>query len=283
MNKNLVLVSKKPIVIQIFTLVCKKLNISLEVLHDAQIDHKVDMIVLDNEFINDRFNIIKTYAKIIGAISKEELPFEFANDFIVPMPFLPSVLQEILETQIEILNKRINSKTYVSNVEVEDDDYEDEFAINTMQKDDPSISVDYLESLADDIADDMREEVDDSVVSRSSVNHGGILDRNELSMIESIMGEQAEFNTQNDFIDVDEESDDQWIDLSSIIDQAIDEVNTVDHIYNKTDNNPIKLLLNNYELDELKPLLSMLDQEIIDSLADGNEVSVLLKLDSNDK
>ena len=144
MNKNLVLVSKKPIVIQIFTLVCKKLNISLEVLHDAQIDHKVDMIVLDNEFINDRFNIIKTYAKIIGAISKEELPFEFANDFIVPMPFLPSVLQEILETQIEILNKRINSKTYVSNVEVEDDDYEDEFAINTMQKDDPSISVDYL-------------------------------------------------------------------------------------------------------------------------------------------
>ena len=247
MNKNLVLVSKKPIVIQIFTLVCKKLNISLEVLHDAQIDHKVDMIVLDNEFINDRFNIIKTYAKIIGAISKEELPFEFANDFIVPMPFLPSVLQEILETQIEILNKRINSKTYVSNVEVEDDDYEDEFAINTMQKDDPSISVDYLESLADDIADDMREEVDDSVVSRSSVNHGGILDRNELSMIESIMGEQAEFNTQNDFIDVDEESDDQWIDLSSIIDQAIDEVNTVDHIYNKTDNNPIKLLLNNYE------------------------------------
>ena len=129
----------------------------------------------------------------------------------------------------------------------------------------------------------MREEVDDSVVSRSSVNHGGILDRNELSMIESIMGEQAEFNTQNDFIDVDEESDDQWIDLSSIIDQAIDEVNTVDHIYNKTDNNPIKLLLNNYELDELKPLLSMLDQEIIDSLADGNEVSVLLKLDSNDK
>ncbi len=283
MNKNLVLVSKKPIVIQIFTLVCKKLNISLEVLHDAQIDHKVDMIVLDNEFINDRFNIIKTYAKIIGAISKEELPFEFANDFIVPMPFLPSVLQEILETQIEILNKRINSKTYVSNVEVEDDDYEDEFAINTMQKDDPSISVDYLESLADDIADDMREEADDSVVSRSSVNHGGILDRNELSMIESIMGEQAEFNTQNDFIDVDEESDDQWIDLSSIIDQAIDEVNTVDHIYNKTDNNPIKLLLNNYELDELKPLLSMLDQEIIDSLADGNEVSVLLKLDSNDK
>jgi hypothetical protein len=283
MNKNLVLVSKKPIVIQIFTLVCKKLNISLEVIHDAQIDHKVDLIVLDNEFINDRFNIIKSYAKIIGAISKEDLPFEFANDFIIPMPFLPSVLQNILETQVEILNKRINSKTYVSNVEVEDDDYEDEFAISSMQKDDPLVSVEYLEGLADDIADDMREETDDSVVSVSSVNQGGILDRNELSMIENIIGEHSEYNKQKDFIDADKESDEQWIDLSSIIDQAIDEVNTIDHIYDREDNNQIKLLLNNYELDELKPLLSMLDQEIVDSLADGNEVSVLLKLDSNDK
>ena len=32
MNKSLILVSKKPIIIQIFTLVCKKLNIKLEVL-----------------------------------------------------------------------------------------------------------------------------------------------------------------------------------------------------------------------------------------------------------
>lgn len=282
MNKNLVLVSKKPIVIQIFTLVCKKLNISLEILHDAQIDHKVDLIVLDNEFINDRFNIIKTYSKLIGAISKEDLPFEFANDFIIPMPFLPSSLQDILEKQIEILNKRINSKTYVSNIEVEDEDF-DEFAIDTLQKDDPSVSIEYLESLADDIADDMKEEVDDSVVSRSSVNQGGVLDRNELSMIESIIGEQTAYNTSNNFVDADEESEEQWIDLSSIIDQAIDEVNTVDHIYDRVDNNPIKLLLNNYELDELKPLLSMLDQEIIDSLADGNEVSLLLKLDTNAK
>ena len=282
MNKKLILVSKKPIVIQIFTLVCKKLNITLEVLYEAQIDHKVDLIVLDNEFINDRFNIIKTYSKLIGAISKEDLPFEFANDFIIPMPFLPSSLQDILEKQIDILNKRINSKTYVSNIEVEDDDF-DEFTIDTLQKDDPSVSVEYLESLADDIADDMKEELDDSVVSRSSVNQGGILDRNELSMLERIIGEQTEYNSGNNFVDADEESDEQWIDLSSIIDQAIDEVNTVDHIYDRVDNNPIKLLLNNYELDELKPLLSMLDQEIIDSLADGNEVSLLLKLDTNAK
>ncbi len=279
MNKNLVLISKKPIVIQIFTLVCKKLNISLEVLHDAQIDHKVDIIVMDNEFINERFNIIKTYAKIIGAVSKEELPFEFANDFIVPMPFLPSSLQDILEQQIDILNKRINSKTYVSNIEVEDDEYEDEFITDTIQKDDPQVSVDYLESLADDIADDIKEEVDDSVVSVSSIKQGGVLDRSELSMLENIIGSESDFDTDS-FVDIEDEKETEWVDLSSIIDQAIDEVNTVEHIYDKEDNNPIKLLLNNYDLEELKPLLSMLDQEIIDSLADGNEVSLLLKLDN---
>jgi len=278
MNKNLVLISKKPIVIQIFTLVCKKLHISLEILHEPQIDHKVDIIVIDNEFINDRFNIIKTYSKLIGAISKEELPFEFANDFVIPMPFLPSALQEVLEQQIEIVNKRINSKTYVSNIEVKNDDYNDKFAVNTMQKDDPQVSVEYLESLADDITDDLEEEIDDSVVSVSSVNQGGILDRNELSMIENIIDKQVD---TNDFVDANEESGDEWVDLSSIIDQAIDEVNTVDYIYDKENNKPMKLLLNNYELDELKPLLSMLDQEIIDSLADGNEVNVLLKLDTN--
>jgi hypothetical protein len=127
----------------------------------------------------------------------------------------------------------------------------------------------------------MQEETDDSVVSRSSVDQGGILDRNELSMIESIIGENISNNSSDDYAEIDDEDNNQWIDLSSIIDQAIDEVNTVDHIYDKDDNNPIKLLLNNYELDELKPLLSMLDQGIIDSLADGNEVSILLKLDSN--
>lgn len=282
MNKNLVLVSKKPIVVQIFTLVCKKLHISLEVLHDAQIDHKVDIIILDNEFINDRFNIIKTYSKIIGAISKEELPFEFANDFTIPIPFLPSSLQEILEAQIEVLNKRVNSKTYVSNVEVENEEYK-RLAIDTMQKDDPTVSVDYLESLADNIAGDIQEEVDDSVVSKSAINQGGVLDRNELSTIETLIENEADNNIKNDYIDIEDESDNQWVDLSSIIDQAIQEVNSVDTIYDKNDNNSIKLLLNNYELEELKPLLSMLDQEIIDSLADGNEVTVLLKLDNNEK
>lgn len=280
MNKSLVLISRKPIIIQIFTLVCKKINVTLEVLPELQIDKKVDIIVIDTEFINDRFNIIKTYCKVIGAISNEELPFEIADDFIISLPFLPSSLQTILETQIDILNKRMNAKIYISNVEVEDAN--DEFVIDdTIKQDDTENAVEYLESLADDIASDMSEEVDESVVSISSLNHGGVLDRNELSNIENIINENVQNNSQNDFVELEGENE-EWLDLSSIIDKAIDEVNSVTQVYDGEQIKPIRLLLNNYDIEELKPLLSMLNQDIIDSLTDGNEVNLQLKFENND-
>ncbi len=272
MNKSLILVSKKPIIIQIFTLVCKKLNIKLEVLDEVQIDHKVDIIIIDSDFIDDRFDIIKSYAKIMGAISKEQLPFGSANDFIIPLPFLPSSLEQILETQLDVLKKRTNSKTYITNVEVDDERIEEPYA-------EVEPAVEYLESLADDIAFDMEEENDDSIVPLAALNNGGILDTKELSNIQNIM------TSSNDVKREDFDSnkiEDEWMDLSSIIDQAIDEVNTVSEIYSKFDNKPIKVLLNNYELDELTPLLNKLDQDIIDSLTDGYEINLQIKLGQTD-
>lgn len=266
MSKSLILVSRKPIIIQIFTLVCKKLHIDLEVLHEAQIDHKVDLIIIDNDFIDDRFNIIKSYTKLIGAISKTELPFESANDFLIPLPFLPSTLENILEEQLDILKKRNSSKMYISNIEVEDDHISDEEEIEP--------AVEYLESLADDIAYDMDEESDDSIVSLAALNNGGVLDTKELSNIQNIMTTGDVH--KEDFAE--ERVDNEWMDLSSIIDQAIDEVNTVSEIYSKFDNKPIKVLLNNFELDELTPLLNKLDQDIIDSLTDGYEINLQIKL-----
>jgi len=271
MKKSLILVSKKPIIIQIFTLVCKKLNIKLEVLDEVQIDHKVDIIIIDSDFIDDRFDIVKSYAKIMGAISKEQLPFGSANDFIIPLPFLPSSLEEILETQLDILKKRTNSKTYITNVEVSDE-IEEEYA-------EVEPAVEYLESLADDIAFDMEEENDDSIVPLTALNQGGILDTKELSNIQNIMTPGTDLKKE----DFDEDKiEDEWMDLSSIIDQAIDEVNTVSEIYSKFDNKPIKVLLNNYELEELTPLLNKLDQDIIDSLTDGYEINLQIKLGQTD-
>ena len=247
------------------------LNIKLEVLDEVQIDHKVDIIIIDSDFIDDRFDIVKSYAKIMGAISKEQLPFGSANDFIIPLPFLPSSLEEILETQLDILKKRINSKTYITNVEV-DDEIEEEYA-------EVEPAVEYLESLADDIAFDMEEENDDSIVPLAALNQGGILDTKELSNIQNIMTAGSELKKA----DFDENKiEDEWMDLSSIIDQAIDEVNTVSEIYSKFDNKPIKVLLNNYELEELTPLLNKLDQDIIDSLTDGYEINLQIKLGQTD-
>lgn len=301
--KSLILVSKKPVVIQIFTLVCKQLHIQLEVLHEAQIDHKVDIIVIDKEFISDRFNILKSYCKRIGAISKEEISsFDVANDFRIPVPFIPSQLYEMLDQQINILNKRANSKVYVSNIEVPDqevqglEDYyqeetaNDQFVVDNevdskeTSVDDTKIAVDYLESLADEIVTNVDEEEDDSVVTINSINNGGVLDNGELSKLEEIVNEttkKVEMSEMEALLNETESNEDEWQDLSSIIDQAIDEVSTVDHVRESiSESGPLKVLINNYELEQLKPLLNLLDQNSIDMLSDGEEIDLILKLDN---
>ncbi len=289
MYRSLILVSTKPVVIQIFTLVCKKLNILLEVLSESQIDSKVDIIIMDTEFIDDRFNVVKGYSKLIGAISKKELTFEIANDFLIPLPFLPSSLQEILEQQLVSLEKKEKSKTYVRNIDIVDDlpshdNDEFEYTGELEFTDDIEPAVDYLESLAHDIAVDIDEDNDDSIVSIASIdNKGGILDTNDLSEIEDLI-EPNRINAENTFANIEEdENQSEWLDLSSIIDQAISEVNTVGDIYSKYDSKPIELVLNDYELDELTPLLNLLDQDVIDSLTHGKEITVKMKFESTNE
>lgn len=286
--RHLILVSKTPIVIQIFTLVCKKLNIKLEVLNEAQIDRKVDIIVIDKEFIDDRFSIFKTYSKRIGAITNEKLSFDAANDFVISSPFLPSQLEVLLDEQVQEIIKKQNSKTYVSNIEIpeETDDqklYED-MGYEDKQRDP---AVDYLDTLADSITSDLNEENDESIVNYTTIedNRGGVLDNNELSKIEEMINPVNDIDAVAEDIEIDEDEDQQeWVDLAQIIDQAIDEVNTeYDNIYDKTENKPIKLLLNNYSMHELEPLLSMLDQDIIDNLADGEEITLQLKLGNDNE
>ena len=279
--KNLILVSRKPIVIQIFTLICKKLQISLEVLDEPQIDHKVDIIIVDNEFISDRINIFKSYCKLVGAISKEELPYEIANDFLIPLPFLPSTLHQILDKQLELLSARERSKVYVSNVEVPVDEefIEDSEPQQDSLDDNPELAVDYLEGLADNIATDMDEETDDSMVSFSSVRQGGVLDSKELSVIEDMINDTNEKRIEEMTENIDGDEEDKWLDLSSIIDEAINEVNMIDDIETK----PLKIYLNNYEIDQLKPLLNLLDQDTIDSLSEGKEIPILLKLETGEE
>lgn len=273
MNESLILVSRKSIVIHIFTLVCKKLNIDLEVLSEVQVDHKVDIIVIDNDFIDDRFNILKSYTKRMGAISKEELPFGSANDFIIPLPFLPSSLEQVLRTQLDILEKRKNTKTYISNVELDiDEDFKDSDKKENFENEP---AVEYLEELASEIGEEMNaKQQDESLIKPNSLPKGGILDEKEISNIQEVMSASTkEFSSENN-----EDIQSQWADLSTIIDEAIDEVSSVSKVYSKFEKNPITVLLNNYDLEELTPLLNKLDQDIIDSLTDGYEIHLQVKL-----
>jgi hypothetical protein len=304
--RDLILVSKTPIVIQIFNLVCKKLSINIKVLNDTNIDHKVDILVIDKEFIDDGFSILKTYTKQIGAITNEELSFEMANDFSIPSPFLPSTLEVILQEQLSIIAQKMNTKTYVTSTEsvVDDDPFvmdslepllEDDTGLNDDGTLSPDLGLDedlepameYLDTIADDIAMGINEENDDSIVSTVSVDKGGILDRDELSKIEGMidLGSKPSLNkienSMMEDIDLDENNAD-WQDLSEIIDQAIYEVNSTEQIETfDPSTKPIELKLNNYTLEELRPLLGMLDQDIIDSITEGNEIMLKLKLESN--
>lgn len=285
--RHLILVSKTPIIIQIFTLVTRKLNIKLEVLNEPQIDHKVDIIVIDKEFIDDRFSIFKTYSKRIGAITNEKLSFNTANDFVIPTPFLPSQLEVIIEEQIDEIIKKQNSKTYVSNIEIEDDeeDYVEQSSKEDKQRD-PAI--DYLDTLADTIATDLEEENDESIVNFTTINSakGGVLDNNELSRIEDMINISNDIDAVKEDLEFEDTQGEQWHELSDIIDQALDEVsssNLDEDYYSQNNSKPIEILLNDYTMNELEPLLNLLDQDLIDTLADGHEIMLQLKLDGNNE
>ena len=105
---TIALITKTPIISQIFTLVCKKLNLNLTVKEENDIKEHYDIIVLDEEFINEHFNMIRQYATKVGSITNEELSFEKSNDFTIPRPFLPMQLQtKLQETLNDIYQEKL--------------------------------------------------------------------------------------------------------------------------------------------------------------------------------
>jgi hypothetical protein len=269
MNPNtLILISIKPVVTQIFTLICKKLNIELQVVTEPNITNNVDMIIIDSDFISEKLNTLKTNCKLIGIISKFELPYEIANDFIIPIPFLPSVLEEILAKQIIALKERKNAKVYVKNIESD--------SINDINnEDEEALSLDYLNDFGDSFAND------ESIVQPDHKNDGGILDKNQLDEIGDLLNSNKK-EIDNNFVEIeDSNNNEDWQDLSDIVDQAINEANTINTI--ATSGNTIDLKLNDYQLEELTPLLNLLDQNVIDKITKGDEIRLNLRFEDEDE
>lgn len=257
------LISKTPIIIQISQLIANKLELDFLVQDNLNISEIYDILLIDEEFIKQNFNSIKQYSKKLGAISSDKLSFDKASDFEITRPFLPKQLNDILLEQIELIkiqkNDNINTNTNEINIE----------------KDESLVDVNdlamYVESLADDILEDINDENDESIVSLASMNNGGVLDSNELSRINDILLEQ---NIQDEkTLEVDD-----WKDLSDIIDDALTSVQD----YEFTDNNTsLELILSEYSIKELKPLFSKVDDSILEKLRNGEIIDIRLSLKVN--
>ncbi len=255
---NLVLVTKTPIIEKIFTLVCKKLNIVLSVQDSSKINENVDFIIIDEEFVDDDFNRLKQHTKKLAAIVSEELPFDKSRDFIIQRPFLPNHLESLLKEQVEFIKEDLKEENKPKKLE-----FDEEEVISS-----------YVESLADDIADTIEEDNDESIVTIASLNNGGVLDNQELHKITDLLEEK-----ELDFSEVVSQND--WKDINQIIDDALNEVEEYEFNLQENKEEPIKLILNNYNISELKPFLQKFDQGVIDRLSNGEDVDVTLCLRVN--
>jgi hypothetical protein len=263
---TILLICETAIIEHIFTLVCKKLRVNLTIQKTNSVNDRYDLIIIDQSFIDDKFNTIKQFSKKLGAISSEELSFDKSRDFIIPRPFLPTKLEAILSDQIENIKeekekeKEENSKLFSHNQYEEDE----EVII--------PITTKYINSL-DDVSDDnyFEDEEDESIIDPTLLNIGGILDHSELSKINNILREDVIQNEINL-----EKSD--WKDIAAIIDDALDEVKEYEFDLTQTPIKPYNLVLSNFHINELRPLLEKFDQTIIDRLSSGESVDVRLSL-----
>ncbi|NQY24122.1 MAG: hypothetical protein HRT41_08810 [Campylobacteraceae bacterium] len=254
---KLLLLSKTPIIIQIFKLICVKLELEYKNDISKKIQEKYDLIVLDEEYIVKDFSHIKQYARRIGIISKDKLSTDTASDFEITRPFLPKQLNDILEEQIVFLKNEV-----LEEIKQEEENMKDESLVNIDELNS------YVDSIADYIVDDIDNDNDESIVSFSSLNEGGVLDSSELSKINQILLDSS----VEDAYELDQR---EWKDLSDVIDEALNEVKE----YEFSDSNKsIDLILNQYNLDELSPLFSKVDQSIIDRLTRGESIDIRLSL-----
>lgn len=274
---RLLLISEVAIVEHVFTLICKRLNIVLEVQQKSVVNGEFDFIVLDQAYIDDNFNSYKQYTKKLGAITSEELSFSKSRDFIIPRPFLPNQLENILKEQVEHLkDEELRNKraSYVQNSE-EDESFlvsyeeikkEQELLRGNLKKESPFVNIDKIDFNEYEIEDE-----DESLVSINNSKNGGILDTNELTKINGILREeriQNEINTDRN----------DWKDINLIIDEALDEVREYEFEIPKTTEEAYNLILNKYSIEELKPFLEKFNQDIINKLVSGQTVDVRISL-----
>lgn len=265
---KILLICDTAIIEHIFILVCKRIKVDLIVQKTTSVDKKYDLIIVDQPFIDNKFNKIKRLTTRLGAISSEELSFEKQRDFLIPRPFLPTKLEAILKEQIDLLlSEKKYSKNLSKFVSIEDEEFVVPVVDFINDSLDDSTDFDNYDDLSfvDDVDDLVDENEDESIVSLSALQKGGVLDNLELNKINTIL--------KDDKKQINDEAD--WKDISEIIDEALDEVKDYEF---SLDNNKYHLVLNRFKIDELRPLLTKLDQNIIDRLVSGESVDINISI-----
>ena len=265
---NIILLSKLDIVNQIFTLVCKKLSIDIKIIDNEELLDNTDLLLIDSEFLNDNLIKFKTYSnRIVLIVNKNEdidSTFESFNK-----PFLPSVLESFL--------KNINITNSTNPIdEMKEVFKDDEFFEEELQEDNLEDLISFVDNISienETISDNFNEydelSSDEITVKKEDLGSGGILDANELDKLFDMINDKEDDIKPSSAMD-----DNDWVDLSDIIDTAIEDVQE----YKFENNKEIKLILNQYTMKELSPLFNKLDQNIINSLSDGKEITLKLRL-----
>lgn len=247
---RLLLICDTAIIEHIFSLVCKRMKIELAIQNSNDVSTQYDLIIVDQPFIDNKFPKIKKFAQKIGAISAEELSFDKPRDFLIPRPFLPTKLEVILKEQIEIIKEEEKEpkkpQKYFVPVEEEEEFLEP-----------------VLEYINEDLDDDIYEE-DESIVSLSEIQSGGVLDNSELTKINTILKDENESEQNSD-----------WKDISEIIDEALDEVKEYEFDLQEQ---KFHLVLDRFKIEELRPLLTKLNQQLVDKIAKGETVDIQISL-----
>ena len=258
---NIALVSTTNIINQIFRLVSKKLALELTIYDSIETINPSDILILDSQFNTDSVATFKTICKKLVLLSTtDEIDINF--DAQIKKPFLPSQLQQFLEkiTKEDIPKVDTTSADITNNDELED-------------------LVAFVDAIPDDtITQDSEDEycgvlpnTEDIVINKEDLGSGGVLDTTELSKLHELINDEVNKIDDNEV----HLSDDDFVELSDLIDKAIDDINDYDFEENK----PITLILNRYSMEELSPLFKKLNQNIIDNLVDGKEISLQLKLE----
>jgi hypothetical protein len=258
---NTLLISNTDIVNKIFLLVANKLAIDLEVVDQCNIEKNYDVVFVDENYLDENIIQIKSFAKKTVLVSSK-VPDINDFDHIIQKPFLPSKLQNEIENIVSNISQTKQDEEIIQE------------PINTIDEsinEDEELEglVDFVDSMLDEVEEEIQGNVDDeSIILENDLGHGGVLDKNELSKL---------FEMVNDDVDdsVLKEDSNDWVELADIIDKAIDDVAT----YEFEDDKPIKLILNKYSMEELRPLFQKLDQNIIDKLTQGKDISLQLRLE----